>query len=242
MAPTPTQNERILWHISECLLVQGKTAFFDKFFKLINSELGADQCMVFRYDKGHAECLLSRNFNSRVKGEALAEAYISGGYKNDPLIKKMQHQKRNTTKVWLHTEIEGLMPPSYNQAFFVTPGIGSKISVLLAHASMRLCVSFYRTPDSPIDHEAWSSRQIWSTLAHLYFSHYTSGTSAAQLGPLAVLSDRERSICTGILRGIKMEQIAQECGISPATAVTYRQRAYAKLGINSRSALFSICT
>ncbi|MCY0151317.1 LuxR C-terminal-related transcriptional regulator [Hoeflea alexandrii] len=35
--------------------------------------------------------------------------------------------------------------------------------------------------------------------------------------------------------------IAGELGLSPATIVTYRRRAYGKLGISSRGDLFALC-
>jgi len=37
------------------------------------------------------------------------------------------------------------------------------------------------------------------------------------------------------------EAIAGEMGVAPSSGVTFRRRAYAKLGISSRGALFQLC-
>ncbi|MEX1663169.1 helix-turn-helix transcriptional regulator [Thioclava sp. 15-R06ZXC-3] len=44
-----------------------------------------------------------------------------------------------------------------------------------------------------------------------------------------------------LLAGKKAELIAGQLGVSPVTVTTYRKRAYDKLGIASRGALFALC-
>lgn len=51
--------------------------------------------------------------------------------------------------------------------------------------------------------------------------------------PASVLSDRERQVVTRIAEGATMELVAEELGISPRTAETYRDRAKRKLGVRS---------
>lgn len=48
-------------------------------------------------------------------------------------------------------------------------------------------------------------------------------------------------MCLGVLAGRKAEVIAHELGVAPTSVVTYRRRAYDKLGIASRGELFAIC-
>jgi DNA-binding CsgD family transcriptional regulator len=58
-----------------------------------------------------------------------------------------------------------------------------------------------------------------------------------QLCPL--LTKRERQVILRILDGVTIENIASELGLKPTTVITYRSRAYEKLGISSRYELFS---
>ncbi len=53
------------------------------------------------------------------------------------------------------------------------------------------------------------------------------------------LTQRERQVILRILDGATVEQIADELGLKPTTVITYRSRAYDKLGIRSRRELFS---
>lgn len=53
------------------------------------------------------------------------------------------------------------------------------------------------------------------------------------------LTRRERQVILRILDGATVEQIAGELELKPTTVITYRSRAYEKLGIRSRRELFS---
>lgn len=55
----------------------------------------------------------------------------------------------------------------------------------------------------------------------------------------SLLTQRERQVILRILDGVTVERIAGELGLKPTTVITYRSRAYEKLGISSRRELFS---
>ena len=58
--------------------------------------------------------------------------------------------------------------------------------------------------------------------------------------PLAALTGREKEVCLRILSGFSSEAIAADLGISLHSALTYRKRAYDRLGISSQNELFGI--
>jgi DNA-binding CsgD family transcriptional regulator len=55
----------------------------------------------------------------------------------------------------------------------------------------------------------------------------------------SLLTKRERQVILRILDAVTIENIASELGLKPTTVITYRSRAYEKLGISSRHELFS---
>ncbi|MEX6503795.1 helix-turn-helix transcriptional regulator [Pseudomonas zhanjiangensis] len=55
------------------------------------------------------------------------------------------------------------------------------------------------------------------------------------------LSARECDICVCILMGMSAADIATHLGIAPSSVVTYKQRAFAKLGVSNQQALFDWC-
>ena len=55
------------------------------------------------------------------------------------------------------------------------------------------------------------------------------------------LTPRENAVACRIAAGMGTAEIAQDMGVMPATVITFRKRAYAKLGIGSRAELFARC-
>jgi DNA-binding NarL/FixJ family response regulator len=78
-------------------------------------------------------------------------------------------------------------------------------------------------------------------LSGLIVKHYLLNRKMLAQGPLAFLSHREQQVCQAVLQGKKNEIIADELGVSLNSVVTYRKRAYEKLGISSRAQLFALC-
>jgi len=68
----------------------------------------------------------------------------------------------------------------------------------------------------------------------------TKQKAAQNAAPLAMLTGREKEVCLGILSGLSSEAIAAELGIGLHSALTYRKRAYDRLGISSQNELFAI--
>ncbi|MEO8805135.1 MAG: helix-turn-helix transcriptional regulator [Burkholderiaceae bacterium] len=54
------------------------------------------------------------------------------------------------------------------------------------------------------------------------------------------LTERELAVCERLLRGWTFDGIAADLGVSPSTAKTYRNRAFGRLGIQHRNALFNL--
>ncbi len=68
------------------------------------------------------------------------------------------------------------------------------------------------------------------------FSHRTCEQTRAHFG----LSSRETELVLHIAGGLTKQEIAVQMGVSPATADTFRRRAYLKLGVNSAPAAAAI--
>lgn len=198
---------------------------------------GARQIMVFEHGADHARCLLSRNYARHGLGEALSERYLDGWFLKDPLrpaLRKLNPGDRRCITVDSQTT---RMPATYRALFFDDPGLAGKTTVLAAGDDLRVMVNLYhhQDQDEPIDPD------LADVIAQLVVRHFDGAPDTAHAPALSALSARERTVCLGILQGQKTESIAGEMGLSPATVVTYRKRAYQKLGIASRAGLFALC-
>jgi len=222
--------------IEDCVAASGSDGFAARIVDLAGST-GVRQLMVFEMTGDGVTCLLSRNYERVRTGEVLAGRYLDGWFRMDPLLPELMRLPAGQTHVRWMDDIIAKMPPDYFDIFFSEPGLSGKTTVLAAGLSRRMMVNFYHgEAGAPKPEEA-----LLSLIARLVLNHHESHPPAGYPACLAVLSERERQICLSVLGGKKAELIAGDLGLSPATIVTYRRRAYAKLGISSRGDLFALC-
>lgn len=223
------RSEELIAEIDACLALAGQDGWATPFLALV-AATGAAQVMVFSYRDDHAACLLSRNFNAQALGGMLAEDYLDDWFRQDPLVAEVMALPAGGLMLARGTPE---VPAAYRARFFDRPGLAGKTAVLTAGARLRLIVNLYWT-------EAASQGSLPALLGRLALQHFEARLSE-EPAALAVLSDRERAVCLGMLAGKKAEAIAADLGVAPSSVVTYRRRAYEKLGISSRGALFAIC-
>lgn len=225
-----------LQNIEACLASMGTDRFPSVFSDFVEG-FAIDQIMVFWIRQESATCLLSRHFQHAALAETLSATYLDGWYREDPLLPELLSLPEGSVEVRFFDDIRTWMSDDYRRIFFDAPGLVAKTTVLAAGDAMRLFVSLYQTePGSP-----GFDDDLVRIAGRLALMHYSQTQNAAFPAPLAVLSERERLVCMGILSGRKTEIIADDIGVAPSTVVTYRKRAYLKLGVTSRAGLFSIC-
>lgn len=236
-------DRRLLDYVSKCVSSIGRDAFTEFFLDFV-LQVGAAQVTAFSYEADMATCLLSRNFLSEEKGGTLAAAYVDGWFREDPLFKRARAMDDGECAV---VRLESLLPElgeKYVSMFFGAPGFRTKTAILVAQDSRRMILNLYlaRDPRSvssiPLDSVP---TELYQLIGRILATHFARLKPPEFPLPLAVLSERERQVCLGMLAGQKAEAIAENIGISANSVVTYRQRAYQKLGISSRGQLFSIC-
>ncbi|MCW1930912.1 helix-turn-helix transcriptional regulator [Pararhodobacter zhoushanensis] len=220
--------------IDPCLARLGQDDFAPAFLDAAQAA-GADQVMVFAYRADAVTCLLSRNFIEGRLGTRLAEAYVRSGFRDDPLHARVLALEPRTAALVELAHLTGAMPPAYRTRFFDAPGLGDKVAVLAAGERLHLVLNLYRTQQA----RGWPE-DLLRVLGRLAVLHFEA-RSGTMPEALLVLSDRERAVCEGILAGQKAEVIAHSLGVAATSVITYRKRAYAKLGISSRAGLFAIC-
>ncbi|WP_428648997.1 helix-turn-helix transcriptional regulator [Roseibium sp.] len=228
--------EPLASHIEGCLATLGTDGFAPAFASFVEA-LKVDQLMVFSILSDRATCLLSRHFSHAVLAEELATSYLKGWYLQDPLLPELLSLAPGTVQLRRLGEVEGKMGEDYRRIFFQAPGLVTKTTLLAAGRQLRLFVSFYQTGAPAPD----LGPEIVRLAGRLALLHYEQVAVGDVPPPLSALSERERAVCLGILSGRKAEAIAAELEVAASTVITYRKRAYGKLGISSRAGLFAIC-
>ncbi|SEP87138.1 helix-turn-helix transcriptional regulator [Thalassovita taeanensis] len=221
--------------IDACLAALGAETFPRAYVDFVET-LGIDQIMVFAIEDAGARCLLSFHYANAALAGQLASAYLDGCFLRDPLLPDLREASPNCIEVRTLEEITEAMDHDYRERFFDAPGLTAKSTVLAVGERLRLFVSLYcadpRSPDAGLSRLA----------GRLALMHFERAEGTGIPAALAILSRREQAVCVGILSGQKAEVIAADLGVAPSSVVTYRKRAYAKLGIASRAGLFAICS
>lgn len=226
----------LAFHLDACLETLGSDTFAPAFADFVET-LGIDQIMVFSIEETRARCLLSRHFSNAGLAGKLAAAYLDGWYLKDPLLPELLAASPNAVTVRRLDEVEADMSPGYREIFFETPGMLAKTTALATGEKLRLFVSLYQTREGAVAVEPDLARLT----GRLALQHYERVEETDVPPPLAALSEREQAVCLGILSGRKAEAIAADLGVATSTVITYRKRAYAKLGITARAGLFVLC-
>lgn len=239
----PSTDEQIIEAVADCVPVIGTDAFTDRFMRAVNLT-GAGQATAFGYEEGRARCMISRNFLTEEMSLTLAAIYVDGWFRHDPLYARALEMADCECVV---ERLEGLLPSlsaEYVRTFFGKAGWRTKVAVLAVHGTLRMVLNLYFVSDDPTRRTpsaGLGTTGVYRLLGRMLATHFVRQNPLDFPLPLAVLSERERQVCIGMLDGKKAEIIADEIGVSPSSVVTYRQRAYQKLGISSRGQLFSIC-
>ncbi len=235
--------EQMVDAIADCLPTIGTAAFTDKFMHTVILT-GAGQATAFAYKNDKASCLISRNFLTEEMSGTLAAVYVDGWFREDPLYVRTMAMADGDCVV---ERLEGLIPflsAQYFTTFFGEAGWRTKIAILAVQDSLRMVLNLYfGGDDAGLDAEPFDTGQarLYRLIGKMLATHFLRLNAPGFPLPLAVLSERERQVCIGMLAGKKAEMIAEEIGVGPSSVVTYRQRAYQKLGVSSRGQLFSIC-
>lgn len=242
--------------LDQAILRVGHPAFADALMAHLRRIAAVDHCMVFAFTTDrNAQCLL--DVGSIATGNDLGDAYAGHFHANDPNKEAMFNRDSSTDPILMPFVARGMYRRDYRKLFFDDSGIVDKFAAALWHDGVCIYTNFYRVtasgrysePQIAALHRA--SPVLAATIArHCQLSLAAKSPEpqdatgllrqAFAMAPLNRLTARERDVCANILLGFSSEAIACELAISLNSVLTYRRRAYQRLGITSQNELFSI--
>ena len=243
MAPSPAEGD-----ITRAVLAIGRPEFPDVLIDTLRRQAEVGHCMVFSLTRdGAARCLLDAG-NIPI-GADLGAAYAGQFHESDPNRDALL-EARGAGPIVLPAFAPRMYGARYRKIFFQDSGIVDKFATAIWVEGTCFYINFYRITAQGRFGSAQRDRlrAIAPTIGASVARHFqdTAGTAQnlatlfATRTPLAELTAREQEVCRGILAGLSSEAISQELGIGLQSTLTYRKRAYDKLGISSQNELFSI--
>jgi DNA-binding CsgD family transcriptional regulator len=243
MASNPAAGD-----VTPAVLAIGRPDFPKILIDTLRRQAGVGHCMVFALTRtGAASCLL--DVGNIPTGADLGAAYAGQFHESDP-NRDALFEAKTSAPIMLPSFAPRMYGARYRKIFFKDSDIVDKCATAIWVDDTCFYVNFYRVTSQGCFGDAERARlqtiapAIGASVARHFQQAARPDQSLAALfatsAPLAALTPREQEVCRRILAGFSSEAISKGLGISLHSTLTYRKRAYERLGISSQSELFAI--
>ncbi|WBL77429.1 helix-turn-helix transcriptional regulator [Bradyrhizobium xenonodulans] len=248
MRPHGTISAFAAGDVTPAVLAIGRPDFPNILIDTLRRQAGVGHCMVFALTRtGAARCLLDAG-NIPI-GADLGAAYAGQFHESDP-NRDALFEAETSAPIMLPPFAPRMYGARYRKIFFNDSDIVDKCATAIWTDATCFYVNFYRITSQGRFGDIERARLqaiapvIGASVARHFQQAATPDQNLAALfatrAPLANLTPREQQVCRHILRGLSSEAISQTLGISLHSTLTYRKRAYERLGISSQNELFGI--
>ncbi|MCK1616391.1 helix-turn-helix transcriptional regulator [Bradyrhizobium sp. 159] len=233
---------------TSAVLAIGRPDFPNVLIDTLRRQADVGHCMVFALTRaGAARCLLDAG-NIPIGGD-LGAAYAGQFHESDP-NRDALFEREGGAPIMLPAFAPRMYGARYRKIFFQDSGIVDKCATAIWTGDTCFYVNFYRIVAqgrfSALQRERLEA--IAPAIAASVGRHFQQTATPdrtlaglfASCAPLAALTPREQEVCRRILAGFSSEAISKDLGVSLHSTLTYRKRAYERLGISSQSELFAI--
>ena len=239
--------------IAAAVLAIGRPTFSQVLMATLRRLADVGHCMVFTFDgECSTRCLL--DIGNIPIGADLGVAYAGHFHLADPNREMIFKERKNALPIVLPTFARRMYGQTYRKIFFEDSEIVDKFATAIWVESSCFYVNFYRTTAQGRFARAQIERlmQLAPAIGAAVARHFQDQAAPerdpfgklaglfASRAPLTRLTEREKEVCLRILAGFSSEAISTDLGIGLHSTLTYRKRAYEKLGISSQNELFAI--
>ena len=231
----------------------GRLTFEEKLFGLLNSMAGCQHISAFQFDGSKKpKALLATSPKFGLAAEKCARNYVDFFWSHDPAHRHYLADSSWSKFTFVHSAAADVDYSPYRRACYESVGITKRLSISAGGENERLTLNLYKGRHDEFSNSAltWlsiSCRMLFAILRkHTEVATRPNSKSAFPdferllMKRFPELTDRERQVCVQALRGRTSEAIALEIGVSINTVLTYRKRAYSRLGITSQNELMRL--
>lgn len=248
---------RTAWNgeLSSLISAIGEKGLAPRLLALLHRNFGADHAAAFHLHSGQLDRLVAASIDGTGTAERQARRYIGDQlWRSDPTIEAAESQLSRGRFVLLHTDIWSLDDTRLRDRIYLEAGIEDRVLLCGRTEDGIFGLSVLRGGHSgPFSDQELSVMQdagelLLAVLArHARLTRDTPDVSRA----LTTLTEieacvsaapeafprREAEVCSRIIYGISTLGIALELDISQETVMTYRKRAYHRIGIATQREL-----
>jgi len=228
----------------------GRSRFSDSLFSEVRALCGCAHLVVMTSEGSRpTKVLVAANEGRTAQARETAQKYLAGHWRHDPVGAVLERVGPGDFAA--RTTPRDIAPGRYRRECYGATGLIERFSILRNHGERATRIYLYRSrldgPFAPrsLDRVTAHADALFSLVAkhdEVAMSRPPAGIGVAErLRMLARgMPARESEVCSGIVSGQTSEAIAMSLGISVNTVLTYRKRAYARLGISSLNELLRL--
>jgi DNA-binding CsgD family transcriptional regulator len=232
----------------------GGQTFASDLLAALNHSVRVDHICLMRFvDRSRPPVLESASWRGGDHVGEVQHAYLGGLYRHDPNLHLVAQ-----TRVEVHRLRRGdTMDDAYRATCYQRAGLLERVTVAAEDGGQLIALNLYRLePTGAFTQEELGVIEMLAPLlAALAAKHVTmmsmrlrsrdrgdriEALSARLHAASYALTPRERTVLARVLVGMTSEGIALDLGVALSTVLTYRKRAYARLGVTSQAELFAL--
>lgn len=246
-------DDRVSNGLAAAVTAIGTAAFPEKLLAALQIVAGTDLCSAFeQLEDGSLRYLFAAGMHPDIPGfaESASLAYARLYWQRDRTTQRALALADGRVHV-VRQAWNGISDPDYRRACYERGGIVERLT-LYSGTRPGVFASAYRMRDS--GHSAPDQVEALEGMAGLLLaivaSHAASVDRAGRDVPAPLqamshrllacgreLSPREAAVAAGMLLGRTQGEIAEAAGLAVSSVITYRRRAYRKLGVADRRGL-----
>lgn len=253
MIAAPASERDVAGALAELVGAIGGAGFPSRFLAAMRTLAGVELCSVFRRSAAQPMQLLFAESDAPLADFPVRASldYARNFWRSDPQITRLSRSSARRPVV-VRKRASEIADPAYRAACYDRAGIAERLSIV-APGPPALVANGYRmaksAPFAAADIERLECHA--GLLMAAVERHDHVGAAAAPLfdstaliqllmGMQCGLSAREAEVSAAMILGETQDEIARRTQLSHGSVVTYRRRAYGKLGVANRRDLLRL--
>ncbi len=249
------QLERLEAEFPRLIMSVGEKAFGGNLLCLLNATCGAEHASVFNLTKDDLVEITAVSMDGSDTAHRQVEIYLKEGlWRQDPTLMEARNKLRVEDAALVRTDIEHLSNDKLRDLVYGKPHIQDRLLICARNGQSIVGLSVLRSSDAgPFSFEDIESvKSIANTIFALVSKHINLTWDGPDVSVALTSLDeieeciaesaselprREAQVCSRIIYGMTTTGIALELDISDETVMTYRKRAYQRLGFATQREL-----
>jgi DNA-binding CsgD family transcriptional regulator len=248
LADTRPKSDPLRSEIGRLIEVVGTPKFEPEMFQVARKAVSCEHLTAFAFSGDlPPRPLIAANAGSRPVARAIATKYVSHYWRMDPANDLLKFENKDAD-IALRILPDDIADGSYRHDCYTSVRLQDRFTVMRRRGAEVFRMNFYgaaragRSGGLDID-RIMSSADLLICLLMKHDATSRSDKLVPELyrNRLRLLEPkmpaRETEVCAAIIQGMTSEAIALKLGISVNTVLTYRKRAYTRLGISCQNEL-----